>query len=145
MNEERRHVGLFLIIAKNHACSTYSPYQQRARQMTEASYCLCMTYNGLSRLQTAIDKINMWILKNINVTSTGALHLLCCAFPVDGKTSFRSALLSFPGGTLNLCVLTFKDTGFSCCCNDFCSLASTCSDSSKELHLLFSSIANGVK
>lgn len=64
--------------------------------MIEASYCLRMTYKGLSRLQTVIDKINMWVLKSINVTSTAAPHLLCCAFPVDGKALFRSAIALFP-------------------------------------------------
>lgn len=56
---------------------------------------------------------------------------LCCGFPIDGKVLFRSL---FPRGTLNLCVLTFKDTGFGGCCNDFHCPASPCLNSSKELH-----------
>jgi hypothetical protein len=98
MNEETSCIGLFLIIVKIMPVALTHNTSRRARQMIEASSCLCMTYKGLSRLQTVIDKINMWILKNINVTSTGALHLLCCALPVDGKALFRSAIALFPGG-----------------------------------------------
>lgn len=58
---------------------------------------------------------------------------LHCGFPADGKVLFRSAISLFPGGTLNLCVLTFRDIDFGCCSNDFHCLASTCLDSSQEL------------
>lgn len=135
------------IHSQNRAHSICSNTCRRAREIDTPGGRCCprMTYKGLSRLQTVIDKINMWVLKNINVTSTAALHLRCCAFPAAGKVLFRWATALSPGGTLNLCVLTFKDTGFGCCRNDFCCLASACSDSSKELGLLFSSPADGVK
>lgn len=78
-----------------------------------------------------------------------ALQLWCCAvlFQLMGRVYSDQPLHFFPGGTLNLCALTFKDTGFGCCCNDFCCRPSACSNSSKELctSYLFSSPAEGVK
>lgn len=91
-------------------CSIYSAHIRRLRTEMGADCCFRWPIKGLRRLWRVIQEINTHLLKNINVTSA----VFCISFAVlwlcwGWKGFIQISHSLFPGGTLNLCVLTFKD------------------------------------